>query len=272
MGLGGVGPTACLVGGGGPRLSLVFASHLLLMLLLLLPNGCDTGPVASPSESSEPGYGSNISSAWDSYRLADLVAKKTVPDSRFYSSRCGAPLPATSQPSPRPASVASTWPRPCCSTRPPPQPPCTHANTSLSEFKNSIGAEYLRRTNLKGHMPTLCAIVKERAAKTDASLLPQADSIVVHLRLGDVVDGTQRTAHVKNDGLLTWNASRVEYYEGVALTLESIHRNVTSVGTSTAPSGPRSSHQKTVVTIVTCFYHNVGNTRHRAHNHEASAA
>jgi hypothetical protein len=135
-------------------------------------------------------------------------------------------------------------------------------------LKYSIGAEYLRRTNLKGHMPTLCAIVKERAAKTDASLLPQADSIVVHLRLGDVVDGTQRTAHVERDGLLAWNASRVEYYEGVALTLESIHRNITS----TAPSGSRSSDQKTVVTIVTCFYHNVGGMRYRAHNHEASAA
>ena len=55
-------------------------------------------------------------------------------------------------------------------------------------FPHSLASEYGRQTNESSQIDVISAIVDERRSKTPAAELPTPTTLVVHLRIGDVID------------------------------------------------------------------------------------
>jgi hypothetical protein len=61
----------------------------------------------------------------------------------------------------------------------------------FENYPSSIASEYMRRTNSKNNMSVLEDIIRHRSA--DDINLPESDTLIIHLRVGDVVEGSQST-------------------------------------------------------------------------------
>ena len=82
----------------------------------------------------------------------------------------------------------------------------------LRAFPTSIAAQYLRRTNASDDLDVLDRILVRRRRETEAqtnacSLPPADDTLVVHLRLGDVLD-----TDLSNEALTPWQRNRTLKY------------------------------------------------------------
>ena len=113
-------------------------------------------------------------------------------------------------------------------------------------YPGSIAAEYLLTAGRKDDFDVLADIVRRRGELRKAGFhrLPQPDDIVVHLRLGDVLDmghkrddGRPDTARNFNEGvtLTLENVQYVKprsYYEAVIRATKSGTRHVTLVGSA----------------------------------------
>ncbi len=62
----------------------------------------------------------------------------------------------------------------------------------IRKFPNSIASEYMRRTDDESNYDILLDIVKNRTQKSEQ--IPSKDMLVIHLRIGDVIDDMPQTA------------------------------------------------------------------------------
>jgi hypothetical protein len=96
----------------------------------------------------------------------------------------------------------------------------------FENFPSSIASEYMHRTNSKNNMSILEDIIRHRS--TDHINLPESDTLIIHLRVGDVVENNQSTV---SEILTDYTYLNSHLWSSYTPPLKHIHKKLESVKT-----------------------------------------